>query len=112
MYAGQTYELCMRTREEDLSIYKEWEEKAKKFHDLTVEPNAWMKTFGIAEESAIEEANKKIIQFHTAMEFEAKEARQKQKKKVMGKKQLKLDQHHIVHGSYCQRHSGRACWER
>jgi REP element-mobilizing transposase RayT len=77
------------SREEDLAICEEWNKSAKKSHELAIEPNAWIKTFNIEKEEDVEGANKSVMQFYIGLEQTAKEAREKEKKKVMGKKRLK-----------------------
>lgn len=77
------------TREEDLSIVREWETQARDSHALVLQPNAWMKSFGIKTRKEVEETNEKVLRYHTGLELEAREKRGKKKKKVMGKKELR-----------------------
>ena len=73
------------SRAEDLRMCQEWKERASEVNFLRIQPNAWMKCFGVSEAQEVESINNKIIQYHTGLEQEAREKRQR---KVMGRKAL------------------------
>ena len=76
------------TRQEDRALSERWEEQAVVEHELIVEPNLWMKSFGVTTKEEIEEANRKILHYLTAFELEAEEDRRKLGRRVMGRKKL------------------------
>ena len=73
----------------DYRLCNKWRRKAKHSHELVIEPNAWMKTFGIDTGAEVEETNERIMAFHTVLEEEAREKRVADKRKVMGRKKLR-----------------------
>jgi len=59
-------------------------------HTLTLNPNAWMECFGITEPEEVAEVNKEIFDLIREMESEYAETRRKEKKGVLGAKNLRL----------------------
>lgn len=76
------------SRLEDLRICNDWKKSTTEFHELVIQPNTWMRSFGIVDPEQVEETNQKIVQYLTGLEQEAREKRKKKNQKVMGQKRL------------------------
>ncbi|MCI5064208.1 transposase [bacterium] len=61
--------------EEDRMLSERLEEKAEESHELTFEPNAWMRSLRVTSEERIREVNEEIAKRHRGLEAEARRAR-------------------------------------
>lgn len=59
-------------------------------HTLTIHPNAWMECFGITDSKEVEKTNKDVFDRLSSMEEEHAATRFKEKKGVLGAKNLRL----------------------
>lgn len=57
-------------------------------HDLILEPNAWMKCFGITSSAQVKEINERILESTKSKEAQARELRVREGKMPMGAKRL------------------------
>ena len=67
-------------------------------HTLTIHPNAWMECFGITDSKEVEKTNKDVFDQLRAMEEEHAATRLKERKGVLGAKNLRLQpfmKHHV-----------------
>lgn len=68
---------------EDLEICAKWESEATEFHDLVVQPHAWMKLFGIERRGEVRATNRQIISQIKELEERARVRRKARNKKIM-----------------------------
>lgn len=76
------------SRVQDRAYAEALKGKASKRHDLTLEPNAWMRSFGIEDSEEIASINKRIIERIEQKEQEARDIRNLERKSVLGVKKL------------------------
>ncbi|MCI5064364.1 hypothetical protein MRY87_01420 [bacterium] len=77
------------TPEQDLELVNGlWEENEER-QELVRYPNMWMKAYGVSDEAEIVEVNREVMRRLREREAEMAEARQAEKRKVMGSKKLR-----------------------
>ena len=76
------------SRHQDKFFAKKFKDKSKRQFDLKVEPNAWMKRFGVKEESDVAAINESIKADIRQRELLSQERRAKTNKRAMGAHRL------------------------
>ena len=90
IYSGQVYEICMRTRQGLPFVFTKYMKlilesviaRVQRDSKVTLCHHTWMKMFKVRHSEEVKEINEKIHNYLRTLEYEAKEKRKKEKKKV------------------------------
>jgi len=99
----------------DEFLTKKYQSEAKKKHMLIVEPNLWMKCFGISESQDVADTNKKILEDLKGRELQYKEKRLHDGKRVKGVNRLRkmaIMEEHTPKRSKNDRHIFIQCFDK
>jgi REP element-mobilizing transposase RayT/hemerythrin len=79
----------------------------KKTHEFTIEPNAWMESFGISSKEEQKRINQRLIARVSTLEKRARKKREREGKQVLGATQL-INQ--TLNVTYLSKRSGKRMW--
>jgi len=79
------------TRVEDAQVEAQLRMKPRRFHELVITPNAWLRCFGIQDSSSIAEINQRINRSVRASEEQLARKRQSDRKSVLGADRLRAE---------------------